>query len=112
MTKVICNDIIRMFPGCSAVGSARGLGPRCRRFESCHSDQKKNERSYPLILFLFDVSSQTCFAKQNAGSHPPLEDRQARLSGKERGYHGAERSYPVIPTKTPYRASARWGVFN
>ena len=24
--------------GCSAVGSARGLGPRCRRFESCHSD--------------------------------------------------------------------------
>ena len=29
------------FSGCSAVGSARGLGPRCRRFESCHSDQKK-----------------------------------------------------------------------
>ena len=26
------------FSGCSAVGSARGLGPRCRRFESCHSD--------------------------------------------------------------------------
>ena len=24
--------------GCSAAGSARGLGPRCRRFESCHSD--------------------------------------------------------------------------
>ena len=29
--------------GCSAVGSARGLGPRCRRFESCHSDQKSAE---------------------------------------------------------------------
>ena len=27
--------------GCSAVGSARALGARCRRFESCHSDQKK-----------------------------------------------------------------------
>ena len=26
--------------GCSAVGSALGLGPRCRRFKSCHSDQK------------------------------------------------------------------------
>lgn len=25
--------------GCSAVGSARALGARCRRFESCHSDQ-------------------------------------------------------------------------
>ncbi len=24
--------------GCSAVGSAPGLGPGCRRFESCHSD--------------------------------------------------------------------------
>ena len=29
--------------GCSAVGSARGLGPRCRRFESCHPDQKSAE---------------------------------------------------------------------
>ena len=28
--------------GCSAAGSARGLGPRCRRFESCHSDQRQN----------------------------------------------------------------------
>ena len=27
--------------GCSAVGSAPGLGPGCRRFESCHSDQTK-----------------------------------------------------------------------
>ena len=29
--------------GCSAAGSARGLGPRCRRFESCHSDQRQND---------------------------------------------------------------------
>ena len=26
--------------GCGAVGSARHLGCRCRRFEPCHSDQK------------------------------------------------------------------------
>ena len=26
--------------GCSAVGSAPALGAGCRRFESCHSDQK------------------------------------------------------------------------
>ena len=29
--------------GCGAVGSARRLGRRCRRFESCHSDQKSAE---------------------------------------------------------------------
>ena len=27
-----------MFSGCSAVGSVPGLGPGCRRFESCHPD--------------------------------------------------------------------------
>ena len=27
--------------GCSAVGSAPALGAGCRRFESCHSDQKE-----------------------------------------------------------------------
>ena len=27
------------FPGCSAVGSVPGLGPGCRRFESCHPDK-------------------------------------------------------------------------
>ena len=25
--------------GCSAVGSVPGLGPGCRRFESCHPDR-------------------------------------------------------------------------
>jgi hypothetical protein len=29
--------------GCSAVGSAGGLGPSGRRFEPCHSDQKSSE---------------------------------------------------------------------
>lgn len=28
-----------LISGCSTDGSARGLGPRCRRFKSCHSDQ-------------------------------------------------------------------------
>ena len=28
-------------PRCSAVGSVPGLGPGCRRFESCHLDQSK-----------------------------------------------------------------------
>ena len=45
----------RLTPGatarCCAVGSARGLGPRGRRFESCHLDQQRdaapNSRSSP-----------------------------------------------------------------
>ena len=37
--------------GCSAVGSVPGLGPGCRRFESCHPDE---ERIIQVILsFLF-----------------------------------------------------------
>ena len=60
----------------------------------------KNKReARPLFCFLLDVSIRSCFAKQNAGSHSPLGDRQARLSGVERGNHGAKRSYPVTPTK-------------
>ena len=35
-------NLIYSISGCSAVGSALGLGPRCRGFESLHSDHKKN----------------------------------------------------------------------
>lgn len=28
--------------GCSAAGSASGLGPGCRRFKSCHPDKKEH----------------------------------------------------------------------
>ena len=37
--------------GCGAVGSARRLGRRCRRFESCHSDQKSKREDEPLSCF-------------------------------------------------------------
>ena len=36
--------------GCSAVGSVPGLGPGCRRFESCHPDE---ERIIQVILSFF-----------------------------------------------------------
>ena len=39
--------------GCSAVGSAPGLGPGCRRFKSCQSDQKKGKTH--AVCFLFFV---------------------------------------------------------
>ena len=38
------------YSGCSAVGSASGLGPGGRRFESCHPD----ENSHKVVgVFLF-----------------------------------------------------------
>ena len=41
-------------PGCSAVGSVPGLGPGCRRFESCHPDkaQRKHREFFRCFFFL------------------------------------------------------------
>ena len=39
------------FSGCSADGSALALGARCRRFESCHSDQKTRVRLVLTLVF-------------------------------------------------------------
>ena len=54
--------------GCSAVGSARALGARCRRFESCHSDQKGAfvaQRSDASSFLLRFQSSMFAFRKPN-----------------------------------------------
>ena len=40
-------------PRCCAVGSARGLGPRGRRFESCHLDQQNAIDSLESMAFSF-----------------------------------------------------------
>ena len=40
-------------PRCCAVGSARGLGPRGRRFESCHLDQQNAVDSLESTAFSF-----------------------------------------------------------
>ena len=56
---------VKRLSGCSAVGSASGLGPGGRRFESCHPDVK-NLSGYFLgrfFLFLFTV---VLAAKQKA----------------------------------------------
>ena len=39
---------------CSAVGSVPGLGPGCRRFESCHLDISKGMK-YTFIPFVFAI---------------------------------------------------------
>ena len=36
-------DIINVVSRCSSDGRVLGLGPRCRRFESCHLDQLSTE---------------------------------------------------------------------
>ena len=46
---------IQYFSGCGAVGSARALGARCRRFKSCHSDQKSTDTFMASVLFLLWV---------------------------------------------------------
>ena len=61
------------------------LGRRCRRFESCHSDQKRENSPCGCFLFFawFVGSVLFCVAK-------------CRFA--YRRYHVAQRSYPVIPT--------------
>ena len=41
--------------GCSAAGSAPALGAGCRRFKSCHSDQKKRRFSTFVGSLLFFI---------------------------------------------------------
>ena len=38
------------------------LGARCRRFESCHSDQKSNSTLVVGLLFLLEMALRDCFA--------------------------------------------------
>ena len=43
---------IETVSGCSAVGSASGLGPGGRRFESCHPDNAGSSRKLGLSVFI------------------------------------------------------------
>ena len=45
---VLYGGVENQFTGCSAVGSARGLGPWGREFESLHPDQSKLIGNGPL----------------------------------------------------------------
>ena len=76
-----------------------GSGRRSRKFESCHLDQKREGESLDFpSLFLVRAAFSKLLCEANASSHTPPEDRQARLSGAGRGYHGAKRSYLVTST--------------
>ncbi len=45
--------------GCSAVGSVPGLGPGCRRFESCHPDVKRKVFSEAFLFCFYQHTAQT-----------------------------------------------------
>ena len=69
-----------IFSGCSAVGSAPGLGPGCRRFKSCHSDQKNKEEDLPLPCFFIGASENLFLGTVGYAliSLSPICDRCAR----------------------------------
>ena len=66
--RVACYPLIEskilIISGCSAVGSARALGARCRRFESCHSDHKET------IILIRKISVLWLFYCKNWGNLP------------------------------------------
>ena len=47
--------------GCSAVGSVPGLGPGCRRFESCHPDEENTRSSKRAYRFNAVSFAASCF---------------------------------------------------
>ena len=58
-----------LISGCGAVGSARALGARCRRFKSCHSDHR-SRRAFNGSLFLLKFVTPLYSAYRWAGSIP------------------------------------------
>ena len=82
-------------PSGSWLTSGSAKNSRRRRVPLCKT---KDTFWCPFSVWL----GHSCFAPRYAsakreagwGSHSPLGDRQARLSGAERANHGAKRSYP------------------
>ena len=78
--RVACYLIQKLiFSGCSAVGSARALGARCRRFESCHSDQKRENDPCGCFLFFAWCVDSKVIAKQMQVRIPKVSQSVAKL---------------------------------
>ena len=61
---------------------------------------KKAPPLWRCFLYAWGGAAADMICEANAGSHLPLEDRQARLSGAERANLRAMREYPVTSTIT------------
>ena len=60
----------------------------------------------------FEARSASAKREAEWGSHSPLGDRQARLSGVERANHGVKRSYPLCRKRTcRQRSQSELGKF-
>ena len=79
-------------PGCSAVGSVLGSGPRGREFKSRHSDQKKacNFNGYRLFAFLGDVALRAGHPQNTLNAFNSIEKR--RVSPTSEGCEDRGRS--------------------
>ena len=65
-----------------------------------HTSKRTGTQSRACSFWIHHPPSDRALSPQAAesGPHSPLGDRQARLSGGERGNHGAKRSYPSAPS--------------
>ena len=59
-TETKWSEFLLTISGCSAVGSAGGLGPSGRRFEPCHSDQETQDRHSAILGFFFWAGFESC----------------------------------------------------
>ena len=71
--------------GCGAVGSASALGAECRRFESCHSDQKE-KTAYAVFSFCFrsyETGSNKAVLNDDLNGHQ-IRRRPRRVERRDR----------------------------
>ena len=90
MTNLKPSAIIMGLSRCSAVGSAHGLGPWCRRFESYHLDHKKD--------LLFRVGRFYFVGEMMIRTTSRLVANEVRLSSEAVGslFTNGARSHPII----------------
>ena len=97
----------RYFPRCSAVGSALGLGPRCRGFESSHLDHK--ETSARTSLF-FGERARTYGVRMRASEAKTESEKTVLGTVFSRPRERSEGDKFLSPR--PQEMSARTSLFN
>ena len=97
-----------MISGCSAVGSAGGLGPSGRRFEPCHSDQKRIIRT---VSSRWEMRSDFSFCMKSwMNTHKNRRDRILPIRAPPVdvlvvfGVFGVLFSLPLFKSRLPFCA--------
>ena len=63
------------FSGCSAVGSVPGLGPGCRRFESCHPDENPSVHKTDGFFVFVIKETDLSYVSERKGLRPWVESK-------------------------------------